>query len=389
MRDGGSSICEVEVARQARRYPVYLVEDLLGSGHLFLASLIGSSRALIVTTPTVARLYARRLYEQIKVDNDTLEFLVLECTEQTKVLDQVAKVSQTAAQVELGRKGVVVGVGGGVVLDIATFAASWIHRGIDHIRVPTTLIGLVDAGLGIKGAVNFGSKKSYIGCSHPPRAVVLNPQFLRSLPDRFLRCGLAEVVKIALMCDPRLFGLVETHGTALVGQWFKAPQHEAQEVISRSVLRMLEQLQLNFYEDPPYERVVDFGHTFSPLLESASGFSIHHGEAVAVDMALSAALATNLGLLAEATRNQILAVILDIGLPVWSPLLTVELCQSALAQAALHRGGNPNLILPTAIGESAVRRGMDGVSNDLLGCSIEMLEEAASTSVCDGILSVS
>ena len=117
---------------------------------------------------------------------------------------------------------------------------------------------------------------------------------------------------------------------------------------------MMSELEPNLYEDKTYERLVDFGHTFSPGLESASDFETSHGEAVSIDMALSVVLATELGLLDSSTRDRILKALMHLDLPVWTRTLTVDRCVQSLRDCALHRGGQPNLVLPMAIGGAAV-----------------------------------
>jgi 3-dehydroquinate synthase len=127
--------------------------------------------------------------------------MVLHCNEATKSVEQVLRVCERARQVGLDRSGLLIGIGGGICTDIVTVAASWIRRSIRYIRVPTTLVGQADAGIGIKGAVNFSQKKSYLGCFHPPRAVIITPPFLKTLPHNNLREGFAEIIKMAIIRD--------------------------------------------------------------------------------------------------------------------------------------------------------------------------------------------
>jgi 3-dehydroquinate synthase len=136
---------------------------------------------------------------------------------------------------------------------------------------------------------------------------------------------------------------------------------------------MLEELKPNLYEDQTYERLVDFGHTFSPGFESTSGYTMHHGEAVAIDMALSAAIAAESGLLPVTSLERIVAALAKIGLPTWTPLLTIERCERSLAEAAHHRGGSVNLVVPTAIGHATFLRGRAQIPRSLLRRAISSL----------------
>lgn len=337
--------CDSEVS-----YRVQLC-DVLGPSSTVLADAIADRRTLLVITPTVARLYGARLESALRGKPD-VSTLVLEVSETDKTLKTVDRVCQEALRHGMTRKGLLVAVGGGVCSDIVTVAASLLRRGIGHLRVPTTLIGQIDAGIGIKGAVNFRGKKSFLGCFHPPEQVLIDPAFLRSLPPRFLVCGMAEAIKMAIGRDPRLFALLEQWAGALVASGFSRAPNEGKELLERSISSMLDELSRNPYEDRTLERLVDFGHTFSPALEGALGFEIHHGEAVAVDMALCATLSHDLGLLSSEALHRILGLLRHTGLPTFSSALTPGLCDRALAEAARHRGGRVNLVLPTGIGRT-------------------------------------
>jgi 3-dehydroquinate synthase len=305
------------------------------------------------------------LVSRLQRTQDDLSYMVLECTEAKKAIDQVTSVCERAIEIGLDRKGVILGLGGGVCTDIVTVAASWIRRGIAYIRVPTTLVGQIDASIGIKGALNFHGKKSYLGCFYPPAHVVVTPSFLASLPQYELRPGFAEIIKIALVRDKHLFELVEQSGPKLLHRGFRGETLHEEEILWRSIAGMLNELEPNIYEDRSYERLVDFGHTFSPSIESACEFAMSHGEAVAIDMALSAVLAGSMGLAMGEDVTRIVDAIIAMDLPVWSRHLTVELCRRALRDSALHRGGTPNLVVPVAIGKAVFLRDITVISRYL------------------------
>src|SRR5262249_17735464 len=156
---------------------------------------IGDRTALLVTTPSVERLYGSAMRSVLK-GTRKVATLVLPAREETKSLELVKTVCHQALCNGLNRRGGLIAFGGGVCLGAGTLSASLIRRGVGHIRVPTTLIGQIDAGIGLKGAVNFAGKKSFVGCFHPPERVLVDPAFLRSLPQRFLSSGIAEAVKM-------------------------------------------------------------------------------------------------------------------------------------------------------------------------------------------------
>jgi 3-dehydroquinate synthase len=337
-------------ATRAAAYDVMLADDLAGSRAEALARLVEGRRVPLVSTPTVGRLHARALYRDLLARGVQAGMMELAGGEVEKTLDAVARVCERAMAQELDREALLVGVGGGVCTDVVTMAASWIRRGIGHVRVPTTLLGQVDASIGIKGGVNFAGKKNYLGCFHPPRAVLVDPCFLRTLPAPQVRYGLAEIVKVGVAWDAPLFELVEGAAHAFGPGGDPAA---VRETVWRAIVRLLDELEGNLYEDRGYRRVADFGHTFSPMLESAAGFAVHHGDAVAVDMALSAVLAAEIGMLDRAECTRIVRLLRQLGLPVTHPLLTPERCVHALRETALHRGGSVNLVVPVAVGRAA------------------------------------
>jgi 3-dehydroquinate synthetase/predicted NBD/HSP70 family sugar kinase len=340
------------VTHRDSHFEVQLLPSLHLGDLLPLLKQLAARSGLLVTTPTVARLYGEALTHHLDEHELHFPLLVLNCTEHTKSLAQVEHICRQAYRHGLDRKAVLIALGGGVCSDLVTMAASWIRRGIATIRLPTTLIGQVDAAIGIKGAVNFQGKKNALGCFYPPEAVLIDPTFLHSLPERYLRAGFAEILKMALIRDAQLFALSERIGPELIVTRFASETPVKEALLWLAITRMLEELEPNFYEDRSYQRLVDFGHVFSPLIEARSGYVISHGEAVAIDMAYSCTLSHRLGLLSGGELARILASFQALGLPCASPLLDEELVMRALSESVAHRGGKVNLVLPTGIGST-------------------------------------
>jgi 3-dehydroquinate synthase len=341
-------ICDARL-HDGRSYGVFLVADLLHADHV-LGPLLGHRRALLVAPAEVWALYGPRveaLCARLRLD---LRVLVLELDEARKTLDTVVRICASCHENHIGRTDVLLALGGGVCCDLVTVAAGLVRRGIAYVRIPTTLIGQIDAGIGIKGGLNFDGAKSYLGVFKPPEVVLIDPAFLVTSPLPSLLDGLAETVKVALIADPHLFELVERHGARLLASRFAGPTALVEELVSRAAANMVALLQPNFFEDRTYRREVDLGHTFSGLIEARSGYTTSHGQAVAIDLALSSAIAVQLGLTTAPLSERIVELLRLTGLPVDSPLLTVELCEDAVASACLHRGGAPNLVVPRAVG---------------------------------------
>jgi 3-dehydroquinate synthetase len=357
-----------------RNYRVQLYDSLLDSA--VLTEALAGRKAVVVTTPTVNRLHGLRLRAALKSAR-IASWMVLEVREETKSLEFVEQVCKEALAQGLDRRGVLIAFGGGVCSDVVSVAASLIRRGVAHFRIPTTLIGQIDAGIGLKGAVNFAGKKSFVGCFHPPEQVFIDRALLGSLPKRFLIGGLAEALKMGIARDARLFEVIEKNAQALVSSGFDAPADEAIEVLQRSIFAMLDELEKNPFEDRTYERLVDFGHTFSNSIESALGFEIHHGEAVAIDLALSTCVAEASGLLAAADSERIVSALRSASLPVWTRVLDLELCRGAIAEACRHRGGAANLVVPCEIGRSTFIRKHEQLPDELLQRALDLLRSRA------------
>src|ERR1041385_5597306 len=210
-------------SNRSKSYDIYLSNEVLDPDNSLLLDVIGNRQTLLVTTPTVDRIYGRSFELLAERGGLSLKTLVLECTEQNKSLHLVGEVCRHAIRAELGRDSVIVVLGGGVCSDLVTLAASMIRRGIAYVRVPTTLLGQVDASIGIKGAANFCGKKNYLGCFYPPSAVVIDPHFLKTLPTRHLCNGFAEIIKMAIACDTELFDLIADHHEAFLRSALQQP----------------------------------------------------------------------------------------------------------------------------------------------------------------------
>ena len=363
--------------RLDRQFEVSLFENF--STHSLathLAEFVGHHRALLVTTPTVARLYGEALRDTLISRNVDVSLHTLAITEDDKTLPAVQSICQRSQELHLNRHSALIALGGGVCSDTVGFAASMIRRGISYVRVPTTLIGQVDAGVGLKCGVNFGDGKNYLGSFYPPLHVFVAPPFLRTLPAPGLRQGLAEILKMALIRDHLLFEIVDTHHAELLQSGFQQPAAIALRVLRDAIRLMLAELQENPYENLTLERLVDFGHTVSPTLETLSHYSLAHGDAVAIDMAFSCALACELGYLHEAALERILRTLCAIGLPIASALLSADTVAAAFASTSLHRAGRLNLVVPTAIGAATWIRSMNQIPASAIAAALSRIAQA-------------
>ena len=311
-----------------------------------LAEVTHGAPVLMVVDRIVDAVHGRAIRAYSRKHLNVKATVTVDACEQAKDFGQVEEICRAAADAALPRKGLVVGVGGGVTLDMAGLAASIFRRGVGYVRVPTTLVGLVDVSVGIKHGVNAFGRKNILGSFFPPTASVNDYSFIQTSPGRSVSCGLAEILKIALVRDEMLLAAVEKHGRELLCSGFQLPAAVASTVVQRAEVLMMEELAPNLFEID-LARLADFGHTFSPAIETASGYRIAHGEAVALDILISTGIAVARGLCASNLLERLTTLFPTLNLPVWHERLpTVDHLRRALDSVAAHRGGNVNLVVP-------------------------------------------
>ncbi len=356
-RHGDSAPTWLVQATKPVRYEVRMVDNLLDPTREDLA-LAGTgertgNRRFIVLDDRLESHYGAQLRQYFQAHGLRPHFCVLPAEERNKTMDSVAHVVRDLNEFGISRRHEpIIAIGGGVLLDIVGFAASLYRRSTPYVRIPTTLIGLVDAGVGVKTGVNFENHKNRIGTYFAPSLALLDRTFLTTLAERHLHNGFAEILKIALVKDFRLFELLEEHGPALVASRLRSRQAEgdvAQEVLERAVQGMLEELQPNLWESN-LERLVDYGHTFSPTIEMQALPDLLHGEAVNIDMALTTSIARRRGLLTLSEQVRIGRVMRSMNLPQYHPVCDVAGLTAALDDTVRHRDGLQRLPLPVGIG---------------------------------------
>jgi 3-dehydroquinate synthase len=289
----------------------------------------------------------------------------------SKTWSQVARVCEQAERARLPRHGVIAGVGGGVTLDISGLAASLYHRGVGYVRVPTTLMGMVDVAVGIKHAINFNGKKSLLGAFYPPLGVVNDFGFLKTLPRTELANGFSEIIKLGMVRDRILFEWLEQYGERLLRSGFQEPLAWARRIALRSEYVMMADLQPNLYESE-FRRFPDFGHTFSAGIEEASDYLLPHGQAVAIDMLLATIIAVRRGLCTGDVLSRLTALYRGLGLLALPSICTGEVLAGALTSTRLHRGGQIHMVLPAGLGEG---RFVEDVDAEEACCALDRAVE--------------
>ena len=337
------------VSRQnATDYPVHLVDGIFDDGCFPEYLLETFDRIILVVDGAVDELYGDVIRQLLAGSHRQVASVVIQASEKQK--DMTTLEELVSSFEELGvrrRKDLIVAAGGGITLDLVALSASLFRRGIPCLRIPTTLVAEIDAGIGVKNAINFRQSKSRLGTYAAPYAVVVDPNFLSTLPDRQIRNGLSEALKIALVADRTLFELIEDNAFRLILSKLRCAA--GAELIRRSIRAMLLELSPNLYERT-LDRCVDYGHTFSPVFEFALD-DLQHGEAVALDMAIATALAVVLGVLNVEDAERILTVQRALGLPIARDEATVDMLERGIQDARRHRGGRLRMPILCGIGQ--------------------------------------
>ena len=260
-----------------------------------LPKLSFDTKVAIVTNPTVSKLHLDKLLDSI----DGVEPLVIEVPdgEEYKNMDTVLSILDRLFENRFDRKSILIAFGGGVIGDMTGFSASIFQRGIDFIQIPTTLLSQVDASVGGKTGVNNRFGKNLIGSFYQPKAVYIDIDFLKTLPDREYSAGVAEVIKMAVMFDKEFFEFLETNDLK--------SRENIEKMIARSVSLKAEVVNQDEKESG-IRAVLNYGHTFAHVIENETNYSKYlHGEAVAIGMVMANKLAVKLGHLTQDEANRI------------------------------------------------------------------------------------
>ncbi|MDZ8065100.1 MAG: sedoheptulose 7-phosphate cyclase [Nostoc sp. DedQUE08] len=313
-------------------------------------------RCLIVIDANVHELYGDQIKSYFRHYDIELTVFPIIITEPAKTLATFEKIIDAFSDFGLVRKEPVLVVGGGLITDVAGYACASYRRKSNYIRIPTTLIGLIDAGVAIKVAVNHRKEKNRLGAYHAPLKVILDFSFLKTLPTAQVRNGMAELVKIAVVSNLEVFELLYEYGEELLSTHFghvnATPEIKeiAHKVNYEAIKTMLELETPNLHEID-LDRVIAYGHTWSPTLELAPQIPLYHGHAVNIDMALSATIAAQRGYISTEERDRILDLMSRIGLSLDHPLLDGDLLWYATQSISLTRDGKQRAAMPRPIGE--------------------------------------
>lgn len=342
-----TGMVSVEVALEERTYPVRIGPGLIERRACFEDAVAGDD-VMIVTDETVGALYLETL--QATLAGWRTQALVLPAGEQHKTLAMFERIIDALADGGLHRDATIVALGGGVVGDMAGFAAACYQRGVALVQVPTTLLAQVDASVGGKTAVNHPAGKNLIGAFHQPLAVVADVRCLETLEERQYVAGLAEVIKYGVGLDRDFFDWLEANMESLAGR--------DPDAVTEAVRKCCE-LKAGIVADDEREKgaraLLNLGHTFGHAIEAATGYgSWLHGEAVAAGMVMAAQLSVDLECMDNSHRDRLVSLLNRAGLPLAPPPVGAGRMEALMTMDKKVLGGRARLVLLKGLGESFV-----------------------------------
>lgn len=348
-------------AQQVVSYDIALCSDL--SETIEKIGKHSDGHRLIFIDDGLPELHRQKFLAELNAQNISYTLRSVPGNEENKTLPNVLDV--VAAMNECGvkrRSAPCIVLGGGVALDIVGFAASLYRRGVPYIRIPTTLLSMVDVSVAAKTAANHLGYRNRIGTFHPASLTLINMEYLSTLPRRHIANGSGEIFKLAVIKDAKLFDLIEQYSRRLAespDDIFERERDTIAEIIYRSIAGMAEELEPNLWEGN-LERVVDYGHTFSPLVEMTHISELLHGEAVALDCLFSAIISYHRGTLSRRALERLFRVAHRLDLPVFHHgFQDIALLIDAIADSAIHRDGKQNAPLMSGIGSAYFANDID------------------------------
>jgi 3-dehydroquinate synthase len=347
-------------------YQVLFTENLFDSGNTLLVELLKGDRppkVFFVLDAGVAEAhpqlagqiedYAEQHKEVFTLCNEPL--LVPGGEQAKNETEHLQKIVEATHRYGIDRHSYIIAIGGGAVLDMAGFAAAVSHRGIRHIRIPTTVLSQNDSGVGVKNGINYFGKKNYLGTFAPPFAVINDFTFLPTLDDRDWRSGISEAIKVALIKDAVFFEQLEKDAEAMARREMPPMQQQ--------IYRCAEMHMEHISGGDPFEmgssRPLDFGHWAAHKLEQLTNYELRHGEAVAIGIALDTAYSQQKGMLSKAEAQRVMKLFKTLGFNLYVPALENEEVLKGLQEFREHLGGQLTIMLLEKIGKGVEVHEMD------------------------------
>ena len=337
-------------------YSLQYVDGAFATGTTQLADLYRPyGRCLMVVDENVYSRYGEQIRAYFGHHHIELTVFPVAIRETAKTLRTAERIVDAFGDFGLVRTEPVLVVGGGLTTDVAGFACAMFRRSTNYIRVPTTLIGLIDASVAIKVAVNHGRYKNRLGAFHASQQVILDFSFLKTLPEREVRNGMAELIKISAVANSGVFQLLEKYGADLLATRFGhlGGTPELRDIAHRvtyDAIGTMLRLEVPNLHELDLDRVIAYGHTWSPTLELVPETPFFHGQAISIDMAFSTTIAEQRGYISASDRDRVFWLMSRLGLALNSPYLTAELLRKATDSIMQTRDGLLRAAVPRPIG---------------------------------------
>ena len=365
MRDGatalapGQSETTIEVKLPGRNYPIVIGEGLIASAGRRIASVLPGARCAVVSDQNVGALYLAPLKATLEAEGLFLGDAVVAAGEASKSFPVLARLCETLLKLGVERGDCVVALGGGVIGDLAGFAASILRRGVRVVQMPTSLLAQVDSSVGGKTGLDTRQGKNLIGTFHQPSLVLAHILALSTLSPREFRAGYAEVVKYGLIGNQPFFAWLEQNWTEV----FAASGAERRHAVETSVRAKAAIVEADEREESGTRALLNLGHTFGHALEAYAGYSdrLLHGEAIAIGMRLAFAFSAGLGLCPPGDATRVERHLEAAGLPVKISAIpgaqpTPDALLKLMGQDKKVKGGKLALVLVRGIGAAFVER---------------------------------
>lgn len=327
-------------------YPIYIENNILSQAASYLTDIFSGKRIIIISDDNVYPLYGEQLTENLSVSYEC-HHLVLPHGEATKNFQSLPKIYSAMLKAKISRSDLVIALGGGVIGDLAGFAAASFLRGVKFVQIPTSLLAQVDSSVGGKVGVDLPEGKNLVGAFKQPSMVLIDPTVLNTLPDRYINDGMGEVIKYGCIKDAKLFDILASHSS------FEDLKTVLPSIIERCV--DIKRIVVEHDQFDTGERMLlNFGHTLAHTIEQYWHYDKEsHGEAVAIGMYQLSLIAEEKGLTASGTADKILAVLKAYGLPYESQLPLGDLTE-AISLDKKNLDNHLNLVLLKEIGNSYV-----------------------------------
>ena len=355
---------KIEVGLESGGHDILVGRGLLGQLGELLPPSIRPTRVLIVTNPSVDKLYGDELRSALEPLDCKVLTDALPEGEEWKTLETVEKLVDRMVEARMDRRSLIVVLGGGVVGDIAGFAAAIYMRGIPFVQVPTTLLAQVDSSIGGKTGVDHAQGKNLIGAFYQPALVCIDPAVLASLPKEQTRNGMGEVIKYGMIADESLFSLLERHS----GSMPVLEDAVLEDVIRRCCQIKARVVQQDERETTGLRAILNYGNTIGHAIEAVTGYTQYsHGEAVSIGMTAAAKISRKMELLDAEVEERQSRLLKAAGLPTTLSKISSSVGAEAIMNAIIMDkktvGGKARFVIPLAVGRVIVR---DGIAHEIV-----------------------